>query len=707
MTMYDRLRKINQDLPEVPRPPTQHDIDDKLDAWRDNIVSLAAFMGGGSRGSVQGSEDLDRILALPRRPLLELDPDNIMVRAVVALMNRRLMLPGREPGKCSCKCASMGRRCITSLHAAQAWALYEAPLVGLGTEHVGGLLGAIAAGTGKTSLNFLMPLVVPGVSSAVALIPPNLKQQLLNEYLLWREHWRVPSLVVDLPGGNQPVRDQPVLHVIPYSQFSRPESTDLLTKLRPDLIVGDEIQRLRNANTARTGRFLRFVAQFPRTRFCGWTGTLTNKSLREYAHLSTIALREGSPLPLEPRVLEDWATAIDPSDSPADAGELRRLCEPHETLYEGFKRRLVETRGVVATPNNMVAAGLNFHERYAPAIPGALEKLLKPLREDWIRPDGEVLVDILDASKAIRQLICGFYYRWRFPRLERDPSGEPTPAARALVARWFAYCKQWRKELREKLKRREEHLDSEKLCTQAAIRFYRGRDDQGRQLAQPQARPRVMSEPDPDAEGAAPEALDDDDDLDDGRLYRGSKPTWKAEHWPAWRDIKDQVYHETEAVWVDEYLARDCAEWAKENLGVVWYEFTTFGERVGALAGLPVHRGGPRAEALILAERGDRSIVASIKSHGTGRDGLQRLFSRQIMPNPPSSGDGWEQLLARLHRLGQESDAVDTWVYRHVPEMVEALDKSLMHARYVAGTLVGNQRLLSCNCTFTTSGRLS
>ena len=41
--------------------------------------------------------------------------------------------------------------------------------------------------------------------------------------------------------------------------------------------------------------------------------------------------------------------AYRPSDWPAPAGALRTLMASGETLYEGFHRRLIETRGVVAT----------------------------------------------------------------------------------------------------------------------------------------------------------------------------------------------------------------------------------------------------------------------------------------------------------------------------------------------------------------------
>jgi hypothetical protein len=320
---------------------------------------------------------------------------------------------------------------------------------------------------------------------------------------------------------------------------------------------------------------------------------------------------------------------------------------------------LTETLGVVATKASAIGAAINLHERKAPPMPANLARMLDDLRSGWVRPDGEELLDILAVAKSARELACGFYYRWTYPKSKQPGEARTMPREDfiRLVEAWFAARKAWRKELREKLKDRREHLDSELLCTQAAIRFYA--DEQKADL-----------------------------------------PTWEAEAWPAWREIKDRIYHETEAVWVDDYLARDTAAWALKHHGIVWYEHDAFGQRVADLSGLPKHGGGPGAGEAIAAETGKTSIIASIKSHGTGRDGLQRIFAEQLVPNPPASGDAWDQLLGRLHRIGFTGDEIDTYVYRHTPEMADALDKAIESARYIQGTMGTEQKLLVANVCF-------
>ncbi len=585
---------------------------------------------GGFKPAVGDSPDLQRILKIDRRPVVE--PDSVKGLALAELMTRRLSRERKD--KCAC-----ADRCVTKLRPIQAWALYEAPLAG-------GCLGLIGVGHGKTILNLLTPLVFPGCKMAVLLIPPGLKKQLVRDYLALREHFKVPSLRVGLREG-WIVPGAPILHVVPYSLFSRAGSASILEELKPDLIIADEAHKLRYKQTATTARVLRYLSANDSCRLCDWSGTITAKSIKDYAHLLAFSHGEKSPLPLKFDVLESWASALDPSEFQAPAGALKRLCAPGETVQEGFHRRLVETLGVVSTKASPVDASLYLVERPAPKIPAKVEAALDDLRSRWVRGDGEELIQALDVARCAKELACGFYYRWIFPRGE----------ARAVIDRWLSVRKSWHKELREKLKFRRENLDSPLLCEQAAKRFF--------------------------------------------DRYKGPLPVWETEFYKEWLEVKDTVQPQTEAVWIDDFLARDCASWGAKERGVIWYEHEAFGLKVSELSGLPKHAGGLGAEAKILGEKGDRSIVASIKAHGTGRDGLQRLFNAQLVANPPTSGATWEQLLGRLHRIGQEKDDVTTHVYRHTPEFAEAIDSALDQARYIEGTLGTLQKLLLASTDFT------
>ena len=581
-------------------------------------------------GPVKSSADLERILALPRRPVIDLKSPEAL--ALVEMMTERL---SRGPRKCACT-----HRHLDTLLPIQAWALYEAPLAG-------GLFGSIAVGAGKSILDILMPMVMPRCKSAVLLIPPGLKTQLWREYLDLHEHFYVPSIRFD-DGRGKIITGRPVLHVLPYSKLSRPEATDILTKLAPDLIIGDELHKLSHFQTATVRRFLRYLISNPDCRFCGWSGTVTKKSIKDYAHLAAISLGDSSPLPLEPQVVDEWSTALDPSDWPAPMGAIRKLAVSNrqESVHEIFHGRLTETLGMVSTTSGSVDASINIFERKPPPMPKNLQGMLDDLRTGWIRPDGEELVEITEKIKCAKELACGFYYRWRFPKGTNVQ----------LIDEWFLARRAWHRELRAELEHAQEHLDSPKLLSNAAERAYTG--------------------------------------------YKGPLPIWRADSWKAWNAIKDRITYDVEPVWVSDYLAEDAAAWADSHFGPIWYDYVAFGARIAEISGLRLHGGGPDAEKNIQAERGDQSIVVSIKAHGTGRDGLQKLFNEQLVANFPSSGDLAEQLFGRLHRIGQTADEVNSWIYRETPEMRQAVDRALCQAKYIQGTLGQNQKLLAATCDF-------
>lgn len=608
------------------------------------------------REAIRESEDLERILRLPRRP--PVTADSPRAKALIELMSDRLRRPDRPLGS-ACGCAALGRkRCIDTFQFTQAWALYEAPLAG-------GLLAPIGVGAGKTLLDVLMAMVMPDCKTAVLFVPPGLVGQLEAEYLAIREHFRVPSIVFPNGAAGYYVAGAPVVHVMPYSRFSRGEATAYLENLCPDLALGDEIHNFKNAGAVRTGRFLRFFADHPETRLCGWSGSITSKSIEDFAHIVAFALGRGSPLPLDPHVVASWATAVDPSDWPAPLGALRRVCVDFgvDDVRAAIHRRLVETRGVVSTTSaGSCDASIYLRERTSAKMPKTLRTMISDVRETWCRPDGEEFVEALEIANCVRQLACGFYYRWRFPG---KPSAE-------LVDEWFAARKAYNKERREKLKNPQPHLDSPELLENAAER-YRTDYRCGATCAGHDARGRSRC------------------------TLAGHLPTWASETWDRWRQVEHKVKHETEVIWVDDYLVRDAAEWAKTHRGVVWYEHTAFGQAVAKLAGVPLHAGGKDAEAKIRAEKGHTSIVAAWKSHGTGRDCLQWVFSEQLVANPPADGALWEQLLGRLHRLGQEADEVWADVYRHVEEFRDPLDRALRYAKYIQGITGNAQKLLVSN----------
>lgn len=583
--------------------------------------------------------ELERIRALPRRARPE-DARELALR--FRMKDRYSSLTKR------CRCATLAPHrkspCLSEPRPVQAWALFE-------LEICQGLFAPISVGHGKTMLDILAPLAVPECRVAVLLLPPSVRGQLRLQYELLREHWRVPSLVIhgmdyvaDVPGA-------PVLHAVPYSLLSQPESSELLDQIDPDLVIADECDALRNAGSTRSRRVQRLMDRpvgGRRRRFAGWTGSPMEKSMMDFWHLVDWALRSGSPVPRQREVAMDWARAVDAADSKkaAPAGPLLdALCEPGEHVRSGFRRRLQDTIGVVTALEASCDAELTIEERPAPALPAKVADMLEALRETKTRPDGEILIeagDQMEVTACACELACGFYYTWEFRRGESPE----------LVGQWLRARKAWRKELRAKLEENLPLLDSPDLCARAAARAW-GAETQ-------------MS---------------------------GGKIEWRADKWPAWASIKALVKPETVPVFVDPFLVDDAIAWAREAVGVVWYQSRSFGEWIASRSGLPLHTGGPKAEARILAEDGSRSIIASVESHGRGRDGLQHVFSRQLITQPPAAASRWEQLLGRLHRPG--AVRVDTWFYAHTDELQNRMECADARGRLALETLGQDQKLLS------------
>lgn len=376
--------------------------------------------------------------------------------------------------------------------------------------------------------------------------------------------------------------------------------------------------------------------------------------LSHNCHLSLLALRGGSPVPMNPEVAEEWARCLDASPNPAPPGELMELCSPGEDVRHAYRRRLRETMGFVITTSSsveVVGGGadveLGVVERAVPEIPEIVREALAIVRAGE-RPDtldgapgNDTFDDPMTQARCATEVATGMFYKNIYPR------GEPDE----LVKKWLAVRRFWNSELREKTMLGHQYLDSPKLCEAAAQRAWGD---------------------------VAP---------------RRDRPDWKALSWPAWRDIKDLVVPKQKAVRLHPYLVENAAEWAMSNRGIVWFGMSEFAQWLHELTRLPVHQGGIGAGERLRNENGNRSIISSIKSNGRGRDGLQHLFDHQLVANTPSSATMWEQLLGRLHRRGQRSNEVLTEVYLHTSELRKAFDQALRRADYVESTMGSRQKL--------------
>jgi hypothetical protein len=293
----------------------------------------------------------------------------------------------------------------------------------------------------------------------------------------------------------------------------------------------------------------------------------------------------------------------------------------------------------------------------------------------------------LEVSAVTRRLSSGFYYRWRFPHVvggfceahgKLNEACEPCMAKRKeVIEKWRAARKKWRSEVNYKCKDKIEFLDSPQLIEHAAERWHRGYKFNNHGVVQ-EFPPFTRN---------------------------GPRTVFESEHWPLWTELRKTVENVRQAVWITDsegvevgrWLAQDAAQWALTHKGILWYQHEAFAAAVSKAAKeigleLPWYGGGKQASADIILEKGDRSILASIKAHGTGKN-LQYAFSDNLILNVPSDPRTWEQTIGRTYRQGQPRDVVRVEVYRHTPDYRDAIRMAQARARYIEQTARNRQRL--------------
>jgi hypothetical protein len=635
------------------------------------------------RGAAVGpSEDLTRILKLPRRTIRVTD-DESAAKKWTEILRRK-----RTPAEGPCDCVERWGFCIEKLRPVQGWALEE-------FAQVGGIVGPVGVGHGKEGICILTPMAalisgrIKAGDACMLLLQANLKAQLLQRDLpQWGAHFAVPNLA----GGRFHTPGRPVLHVVSFHDLQSPRNADIGERTNPRIVIVNESQNVANRDGPRGKRFVRLFARNTRVHLAAFSGTFTKQSLTDYAHIAAFALQDGSPLPIAPPVVDEWAAALDATETPAPLGQLHKLCNPGESGRDGFRRRLHETPGVVATTEGSLDTLLTLREFKFGEPPETIKALLRDVRELWQRPDGEELVDALQKSAVCRQLASGFFLRWRFPRGE----------TKEQIETWLLARKFFHKELREALKYRSRiGMDSPFLLIQAAIRWHDGYtfvDPNGghqHTTACYELRRDEYGAPYDHVVCRVPEG---DRRFIPPQTKNGPRPVWDSLTWPEWKRVKESVEPVTQAVFVDDYFARACADWAKQQTGIVWYDSDAFGRWVAKLGGLPFYGPGQDASAKILGEKGTRSIVASYRAHGTGKN-LQ-VFAHNLIAQVPSDGAQLEQLIARTHRPGQRAQEVTAAFPRHTDEVRDAFEAARGKARYIQETMGTPQKILYAACEF-------
>ena len=377
---------------------------------------LRKLWGQIKKGEIPETPELHRIRILPRRVWETDEIDDIgTVDVLVEMLTEFLKI-------------AEGAQ---TLRPVQAKSLQEA-------HDFGGLFGPIPVGDGKTLISFLAPVVLEA-DRPLLVVPARLKRKTTHEFSELEEHWQKSEN----------------LKIVSYEKLSREGGTPFLEESRPDLLILDEVHRLKNRRAAVTRRFREWMKEHPETKVIAMSGTITKRSLLDFAHILRWCLPPGlQPLPINSRELEAWAGAVDvirrfDNHKKMDGvskrtrpGALRLLLNDEEKKQKitgvraGVRRRIQETPGVVASVAQEVAASLNIVLTLVDGYSERIHELADGLNKK-VKPNGDTITDedlstrwrivrtlrniwAERSSNALEQRLCEFKKR-RLARL-RGPA---------------------------------------------------------------------------------------------------------------------------------------------------------------------------------------------------------------------------------------------------------------------------------------------
>ena len=541
-----------------------------------------------------------------------------------------------------------------------------------------GLVGAVGVGHGKALVALLAPTVL-GAKLGIIFTRARLVTQLRQTYHEWRRHYQM------LPPAQ--------LKIVAYSELSQPKSSALLEAIVGEyedhevVMVADEVHMLKRLESARTKRLLRFFngseerKGHPGVPFIALSGTLAGRKMEQATHICELALKELSPFPRDSGVgshAEAWSQCIDADGKPGPhhwktVGPLVEAWGDHSTftssrgksrvqaVREAFQNRFRSAPGVVVTTDSSVPCALNIYKVVCPVPPEVSEKIQKA-RDAGEDPGGEVLPDAISLWNLERCLSSGFYYKWDWPygcracRETRFRVLASTGCSKSFSKKhilgvmtdeeWLLARREWgilvRKELKEFFR---ENYDSEFLVSTEVQR----------------------------------------------RIARKDPPTSLTAAWGKWSEQKvkrwkGQPRPPTITIPVSTFLMDDLERLVKkiDRKCLVWYSSQGFAEMLRD-RGWTVYGGGQEPAP------GLHTCAVSTNAHRDGLD-LQR-WAVNIVVEPPSSGEAWEQMLGRTHRPGQRSDEVEVHVYQHTDSFRKAVLKAREEANFAEDGLGNRQKL--------------
>jgi hypothetical protein len=529
---------------------------------------------------------------------------------------------------------------------------------------LGGMYGPIAVGWGKTALLQIIASYAyqQGHRKIAWLLPRGLIDQLLRYDMKWaRDRFPVsfppPHSFLDMtPVQRHALATSPKkgVYLIPYSIMSRESSTELLDQIGATLVLADESFLLANEDAAVTKRYLRYCKKTG-CQCVQVAGSITKKTIKDYAHLVRLSLKKHSPLPQVAAMLSAWSmvtstTALPTSVMSSPIVPLinwARLHFPHEDFPQeiaGFRkaytRRFQSAPGVVSTGENEIDCSLTFRntpvEGYE-SVEGwpRLKELIFEwvgIGDEgmWVAPNGDEIEHRIHKFKWLYELSAGCYNELYWPDLEAYAERKSLGLEEAA----------------ERLHAGKVHHEARQVYTKFL---------------------RVFMQMNPDARGS--QGPIDSNMLVAAEMSRTGDKFVPAELYASWLDMQSKEVPGMATRWdrfqpVCPYKINAALEWAaglpKGEGSIIWVHNVGLGEwayRVFKEAGMDVVHcpGGDEGSAAVRDEGNKgKHCIASLPAHYYGKN-LQHhhnMFCIQF----PRDATWAEQMVGRMHRQGQRKD---------------------------------------------------
>lgn len=331
-------------------------------------------------------------------------------------------------------------------------------------EKYGGGLFPLCVGGGKTATSLLcghIALHKRGHQKVLLLVPPEVVDQLLKQDLAWaRRRCALDGTSFYPVTGSADKRmgvasmANPGVYIMTYSTVSTATGFEVLKAINATCYILDEAHKVARPSSARTKRVfavireceeqLRKDGKTGHVEMVALSGTITKKSISDYAHLARQCLLGNSPLPIHAAAIAEWSEVLDVGKYSTSTSQehfqylfdwarlagaiitstVENTKTQQEMLREAHAHRMTTCPGIVMSSEQSVGCSLIIHWR-EPILPTTddgmtVRKLMQKVAEEDVTPDGDEIDWAMHKWKWLWELSTGFYNQLIWPTPEQE-----------------------------------------------------------------------------------------------------------------------------------------------------------------------------------------------------------------------------------------------------------------------------------------------